>query len=515
MRSLNSPSRASSNFWYRLPLLVLASVLAGFAAATESPVLIASIAGLVGLLFFIAIPPYSIILAIFGLSFVVVGLIGYFGRLEQIYWLPYLLGLMLYLHVAAAALSLKPAGHRQPPSFFWAVVAFLVAVLASALINLIAPLQLVIATKNYLFLWSVFFILAFGITDERLFQRLWQGLLVVAAIQLPVALFQYVRAGAHGWDAVSGTFGGSETGGASGFLGLSMIVALTLMLALLREKLLSWKMATALALLCLAPVAMAEVKAAVILFLPIALFLLYYKDLKRNPLVFLWLAGFGAAIVIGTFTIYQFLHYSQVDTGQRQRPAIERITEAIDLETDSTYVRKLTGEMSRIGILVFWWREHSLSQADKILFGHGPGSLRSSSFYLGEIARKYPFYRMDRHAIAFLLWDLGLVGLGTFALVLLGGIRLSFSLSDKTTIPILHRTYLRVGAVTLALLSSSLIYNRSVIDSAAGQALFMLCLGQAAFWHARGGASPLSCIRDGTQDSNRMFSFRLAGPAVK
>lgn len=481
--------------WYGLLLLILAAAVAGLVSASGSPLLIAPILGLISLPILLAIPANAVVLGIFALAFVVVGPIGYFGKVSQAYWLPYLLALLLYLHVGAGALLGRSRRRAALPPFYWTIAAFVGVIVLSVAINQTPPLQVVVATKNYLFLWSIFFVFAVGLVDDRVADYFWKGLLVVAAIQLPMSIFQYVRAGAHGWDAVSGTFGGSETGGASGTLGLMMIVSCTLVLGLLRAKHLKPGTAAVLALLSLAPVALAEVKAAVVLFMPVALLLHYSREIGRNPLVLLRLGAIVGALMVGFFAIYQVLHYSQVETGASSRSSLDKITEAIELETDPAHVRVATGEMGRTAIVVFWWREHDMSQIDKMLFGHGPGALRSSSMYIGEIAYKYPYYRMDRHAVAFLLWDLGLVGLGVFVVLLVAGMKHSLALAEHPEIPGQHRVYLKAGAVSLGLLGASLIYMRAAIDSAAGQALMMFCLGQAAYWHARVAAAPASSAK--------------------
>ena len=492
MRFLSGPRLDFGLPWYGLLLLVLAAAVAGLVSASGSPILIAPILGLISLPILLAIPAKAVALGIFALAFVVVGPIGYFGKVSQAYWLPYLLALLLYLHVGAGALLGRSRRRAALPPFYWTIAAFVGVIVLSVAINQTPPLQVVIATKNYLFLWSIFFVFAVGLANDRVAEYFWKGLLLVAAIQLPVCIFQYLRADAHGWDAVSGTFGGSESGGASGTVGLMMILSFTLILGLLRAKQLKPGAATVLALLSLTPVALAEVKAAVVLFMPIALLLQYSREIGRNPLVLLRLGAIVGALMVGFFAIYQTLHYSRAETAGYRGSPLDKIAEAVELETNPAHVREATGEMGRTAIIVFWWRAHDMSQVDKMLFGHGPGALRSSSVYIGEIAYKYPYYRMDRHAVAFLLWDLGLVGLGVFVVLLFAGMKRSLALAEHPEIPLRHRVYLKAGAVALGLLGASLIYMRAAIDSASGQALMTFCLGQAAFWHVRVAAAPAS-----------------------
>ena len=492
MRSASKPRPDFGLPWYGLLLLALAAAVAGLVSATGAPMLIAPVLGLISLPILLATPVNAVVLGIFALAFVVVGPIGYFGKVSQAYWLPYLLALLLYLHVGAGALLGRSRRRAALPPFYWTIGAFVGVILLSVAINQTPPLQVVIATKNYLFLWSIFFVFAVGLANDRVAEYFWKGLLLVAAIQLPVCIFQYLRADAHGWDAVSGTFGGSESGGASGTLGLMMILSFTLILGLLRAKQLKPGAATVLALLSLAPVALAEVKAAVILFMPVALLLHYSREIGRNPLVLLRLGAIVGALMVGFFAIYQTLHYSRAETAAYRGSTLDKVAIAVELETNPTYLRVETGELGRTAIVVLWWREHDMSQVDKMLFGHGPGALRSSSVYIGEIAYKYPYYRMDRHAVAFLLWDLGLVGLGVFVVLLFSGMTRSLALAEHPEIPVQHRVYLKAGAVSLGLLGVSLIYMRAAIDSASGQALMMFCLGQAAYWQVRVATPPTS-----------------------
>lgn len=469
--------------WVGLTVLAL---ITGLISASGSPLLIAFIGGVACLAILLTIPLRAIIQLLFAVTFIAVGLIGYFGSLNQVYWLPYLICLFLYIYVGINAFSTKREGYGNTGySVSWLIASFILLLLVSSLVNQLSLLQAAIALKNYLFFWSLFILLAFAGKNERLFEQIWKGLFWVAAIQLPIAIAQYARAGAHGWDAVSGSFGGSETGGQSGVLGLFMVIAITLIVALRQAKLVSYRRALFFTGLFMAPLIAAEVKAAVVIFLPVAMALLNFNRFKKNPFKFLGGAAFVAIAIFGVLSLYQVFHYSQAGPGTDRRTTMEKLSDTIEMETGATYIRASTGEMGRIAILVFWWRKHSVDNLPPVLVGHGPGSLRTSSLYQGEIAAKFNKFKMDRHAAAFLLWDLGIAGLGLYVAILLIGIRYSLLASRCEDIPLLHRVYLRVGTVALSLLALSVFYMRAAIDSPAGLALVMLCLAQAVYWKSR------------------------------
>lgn len=470
--------------------ILLVGLIGGFAVATGAKMLIVPVFGLILGLFVLLLPVEWLLLTLVALTFLVVGVVGYFAKINQIYWVPYILGLVIWFRtlVEFAVRGKQPQGPW--PFVLWALVAYLL-VLA---INVLTIPQTVgvylVATKNYLFLLSVFLAGFVLIKQPRTYELIWKFLMVVALLQLPMAVFQYVvvggrltEEGLHGWDAVSGTFGGSETGGASGFMGIYLVTILVLLVTLLRNGQIGKRWAGIFAVVCMSPVFIGEVKAIFLIFLPVAALWLFRKEIVRNPFqASFWSLVFVAVMAAGLFA-YEMLHYQSSQGANRT--FTEQVTEAVMLDTDPYHVRELTGEMGRTALLVLWWQHHGLDTPRKTFFGHGLGSMRVSSFYIGEVQKLFPRQRLDKHALSILLWDTGVIGAFAYILLLAAGSRLSLKLSALPAIPPLHRAYLEAAGIYLILALVSLLYSRSVVDHPGMILLVMLSLGQAVFWYHR------------------------------
>jgi hypothetical protein len=471
--------------------ILLAGGIGGMAVATGTKMLIVPVFGLVFGLFLLLLPVEWILIALVAFAFLIAGLVGYFAKISQIFWVPYILGLAIWL-ITLAEVTLRGRIQRGAwPFVLWAFVIYLLMLGINVLINPQSPGVYLIAAKNYLFLLSVFLAGFLLIRKPETYEVIWKFLLLVALLQLPVVIYQYVviggkiaDTGGQGWDAVSGSFGGSESGGSSGFMGIYLVTMLVLLVALFRNQAIRARKAAVFAVVCMTPVFMAEVKAIFLIFLPLAFFWLFRKAIVRNP----FQAGFWSlvfvAMMAGGLIAYDKLHY-QASSAAIDRTLLERVEQGVLLETDPDYLNVLSGEMGRTALLVFWWRQHGLDEPDKLIFGHGLGSLRVSSFYVGEVQKRFPRQRLDRNALSILLWDTGVAGACAYILLLLAGSRLSLRLSASTDIPARHRAYLETGGIYLILALVSLLYNRSVIDHPGMILLVMLSLGQAAFWFYR------------------------------
>lgn len=484
--------RARSSLWLHAGFglfIVATGLVGGLAVATGAKLLIVPVFGLVAGLFLLMLPAQWLLLTLLAVAFVVVGVVGYTARISQIYWLPYIFGLVVWLHVLVEW-ALRRAPRTGPwPFVLWAFVGYLLMLGVNALTNPQAPGIYLIAAKNYLFLLGVFLAGYTLIREPRTYQRIWTFLLLVAVLQLPAVIYQYVvvggriaAAGGHGWDAVSGTFGGTESGGHSGFMGIYLVLMLVLLMGLVRHGQMSWRRALPLGALCLVPVLMAEVKAVYLVFLPLALSVFFRKAMLGNPLK----AVAGVLGMLALLALFiqadQLLHFKGV---KQDRTVLEIIDDAVTLDTDPEHTRVRTGEMGRTALLVLWWRHHDAESAHQMLFGHGLGSMRISSFYVGEVQKLYPRQRLDKHALSMLLWDIGLVGALAFVLLLASGARLSLRLSQDVGVPARHRAYLETGGILLTMALVSLIYSRSVVDHHAMIVLVMLSLGQAVYWYYR------------------------------
>jgi hypothetical protein len=468
-----------------LTLFAVACLIVGVVAATGSPLLVLVVLGLLLSVVFLLLPTLWQLIALFIFSFVVTGSLVYFAKLSQALWIPYLIGAVLYVRVLTLALKVQHTPTRFPRDVI-ALCIFVAVFFVSAVMNGTGAKEMLVSGKTHLFLWSVLLLCAAGVRNPKVFETLWRSLFIIAGIQLPVVIYQYTRSGIHAWDAVSGTLGGSETGGNSASMGLLLVITALVALVMRQERAISRRTLMLVGLLCVVPIALAEVKAIVLVFMPLAFLLLYYREIVARPLKFA-VGSLAVIALVGAVSFgYQQLHYKQANS---RNTLVETFDRAFALDVDSQGLRRATGELGRLALLNFWWQENRTAGLERTLLGYGPGACRISGFYVGAVRAKYPFYKLDRHAASVLLWEFGVLGYGAFLALLICGALTSFRLSKSVSVPSLHRGYLRVGGATLLLFAAATIYGRFMIDLASMQLLMTYCLGQAAYWHSRGATT--------------------------
>ena len=161
-------------------------------------------------------------------------------------------------------------------------------------------------------MWGLFFLLVVSsITFESL-ERVWKGLLVIAVLQLPFALYQrlfevprrYYAKGATALDAIVGTFPGSADGGANGSLAMFCVFSMALALALWRNKVLGSGATFVVVTATLISIALGEVK-VILVFFPLAFMVMNRKEIVRRPLHFLGTGAIVLAILGGVLSIYR------------------------------------------------------------------------------------------------------------------------------------------------------------------------------------------------------------------
>ncbi|MEM1230027.1 MAG: hypothetical protein AAGI15_05775 [Pseudomonadota bacterium] len=329
---------------------------------------------------------------------------------------------------------------------------------------------------------------------DTLTDRLPPLLLAIAILQLPFALHQLIAIvptrqglgnGVVAVDIISGTFGGSRTGGgANALLALYQVIVVTGLLAYSKERRLrGWQLVLGGGAL-LAPMLFNAAK-VVVLYLPIAFLLVYWQDARKQPLRFL---GGG---LLTTGMVWLLLN-SIATTGPLERRVegpgdllsyvIERQT-ASTSERDSDYAG-----LSRWTALTFWVEEHKDQNPAYAFLGHGPGATRVQRAGLIDTESlaetRYGGLEIGVTAVAALLWEVGLVGL----LVVLGVLYTAFR--QASTLARYYRTRDRRRSAIFSALSAafvllivSLFHKDFLVYHLPFQTLFALLLGyQVVEW---------------------------------
>lgn len=330
------------------------------------------------------------------------------------------LALLLHWWFDGVAGRTRPLDEPLPPPLLWGL-AFFGLVLVSTALNFESPGVRLLGLKNYFQMWALFLGLALLRWDRGMTRNLVQGALLLAFIQLPFALHQYLylapkRVGLGGGvvpvDIVAGTFGGEQRGGgANAVLAAYLVIVAGGLLAFWKNGLLRGGVALVLATLLLTPLLVNHAKIAA-LYLPVVFLILFRRDVVERPLRFATAAG-----AIGLLLAALLTALTLTNPSGRLNDWSELITDTVQRQTASAEERRgLWNELTRVTALTFWAREHADAPPVQTLLGHGPAA---SFEFRGTVVdtadtlawRKYPGMRIGYTALSALLWDTGLLGL--------------------------------------------------------------------------------------------------------
>ena len=419
-----------------------------------------------------------------GVVFVAVGQVQYFARVDKAFWVPYLLAALLYLRLLMAAGGRRGLDegfvHRQGASRLAgvAVSLFLLTAVASSLINEVAPLQWVVAGKEYFLLWSVLLAFALGVVRLQHVEALIRALPWFLALQLPVVVYQRFvvaarRVGGSPWDAVVGLFGGNpEAGGASGTMAIFSLVAVVIMIEAWKAGKASGWRALLTCTLALAACALAEVK-LVIVMLPLLLLMVFGAELLRRPLLALTGLLVSLALTVGLLSLYQQQFTSARSKEGRSLTAY--VETMIERNTTAQSAAMGYGEMGRAAALGFWWRSQKPSDPAGFLVGHGVGSSRIGGLVVGDLVKRYQA-RIARSALVIYLWEVGVIGTAALVLAMGAGVVGARRLSRRPGLA-QWSWLLRAASLGLVLILLTLPYGPDFVEVSQLQILTMLLLG--------------------------------------
>ena len=429
--------------------------------------------------------PLSLLFYLFvGLAFIVVGQLQYFARIDKAFWIPYLLGLVFYLRLILLGQPMKNVLPNPRPLVGWLrlslylFVLFIITAIASSLINGIAPLQWLVAGKEYFFLWGIFLAFLIGALNLNNIEKLISFIPWFLALQVPVVVYQrYVvaarRSGDSPWDAVVGLFGGDPmAGGASGTMAIFSLIAMALLVE-------AWKAGKASGVRVLvacgcafAACALAEVKLVIVL-MPILLLLIFGAEIGRRPVIgFLGLIG-GLVLTVGLLVLYQ-----QQFTSSRAREGkslLAYVETTFSRNSDTHVSGNIYGDLGRAAAIQFWLREQSLDDPAGVLVGHGIGSSRIGGLVVGDLIKRY-HVRIARSALVIYLWETGLLGTGALVAGLAAAIMGARRLSRLAALQ-QHAWLLRGTALGLGLVLLTLAYGPDFVEVSQMQVITFLLLG--------------------------------------
>lgn len=464
-------------------VFVLLSVVAGLVASTGLNVLTLGLSMVLVAACLATAPVRLMLPTLLFVACVVIGLLEYFARIKQGLWIPYGLAMLMLLRLPdtyARSTNYRNAAASTPLAGW--ILAFIASVFVSIAVNTPPPMQAVAGGKNYLLLWIIFFVIAWGALPTSSVERAFRWTLWLALLQFPFVLYQYffialersTRGGRYGvaWDAVVGTFGGDPMGGgSSGTMAFFLVTALIYAIALQRQRLAGWGTVIAIFTVVAATTALAEIK-IVILLLPLGLLVIMGSDIKKRPLIF-----FGVSAVTITSLLALLLLYNEIHYGGRAGNFTELMDEVFGYSLDINHLNYETGELGRAAAFSVWISEGFKGDLVGSIFGYSPGATRTDSlFAVGELAAKYP-YRLERSAAVQMLWEIGVVGFLLYFCILCRGIQLCGKLLKSKALS-RERHPIVLTCMTVFVLSFVMWpYGRELLEVPAQSILLVVCLG--------------------------------------
>lgn len=434
----------------------------------------------------------EVLLAIlFLLAVVIVGSGTYFASVS-LYWLPFIFGLLCYFIVISRRFAVGRMANRQgstvPASVAGPALLFLTCVVASMAAGSGGLIHNTVALRDYLFLGSALFLTIYLSERRDFLKRFWLMMMGCALLQLPVVLYQYffvamTRSDAAKWDAVVGTFIGSqEGGGESGSLVVFLSLTFILALELARAGAVKFLWPIVLGTLLLTVVALSEVK---LFFVVFAFFAVWQVAVSRR-------IGIGQKLLVGLFAVLGILLMAAVYDNFRQgdsriyRSPQERIERSLAYSLDPKYV-DVNGDVGRLASVVLWVEKSSmLSDPVGFWIGNGPGSTKLTRDGLGTVSKRLYPLRVDRNALAVLLWDFGILGTLAFLAFIGGILKLSLANTKLDVVDPWVRGYIEASPQVIWILLLLIPYSKALIaTSPSTQLLFLIFAGLAIGFRSR------------------------------
>jgi len=469
--------------WLLFSVLVMTLALFfGLLAVTASPILVGLGSGLVLGVFLLMKPDlliwFILLLGLAGGAFV--SMAGH--QFSKITWAVSILGfVLLFLSLFNLLLAGKS---RTQSAFIWIGLAFLVFALATTLAQWYSPGEVIAGVKRLFQAYGLMFAFATLALSSRQMGRFRKVLLVIALLQLPFALYEFIvlvklrgglsgASGSAATDVVAGTFGANLEGGSpNSVMAIYLLITMGFLFARWKEKLLTTPRLVMLALPMVAVFFLGEVKILFIL-IPVAFLVLMKREIPRRPVFFVMMTLLALLFILLLGHLYA--------TFIIQKPIDDIIADTLAYNASET--RGYGGYyLNRISVLEFWWQQQSWRDPLGFVFGHGLGSSFSSyeSLVPGHMSMKWPLYGIDLTTASTLLWDTGIMGLSLFMLMLWAAWRACGVLQrDSCDVRVMADATAIQAAI--ALFAVFVFYNNTLTNQASMEIILAAVLGYLAY----------------------------------
>ena len=429
------------------------------------------------------------------MALVLVGPIQYFvPALGHIQWAVTVLSACLLLRVIYAMAT--RTGQRDSgriPGYMVFMGLFFVAAFLSTVGNMYL-MDAMVDAKNYFQFWSIPLALFFLASKESLMLRLMKGLLMLAFINTPLSIVQYLSRSAFPGDAVTGTFGGAiYQPGPNAAMSAFQILQVGVVIGFALRRQLTWPKALALSLWYLIPVGLANAKFT-LLFLPIMIALTLGRDVLRRPV----LSASVAMLTVGLFSGLFYFHYRDAEKyGEGAGSVKEFVQNTVVYNIENPDSSR--DDLTRVSAVTFWLKENAPGKSlSTFLFGHGIGASKNDGLYHGHLALipKYREFSLSLVTLTRLLWDVGILGATIFTLIFVLAFFMASRLKDNPVFTPMEASFLASSQVACLFFILDIPYQNTHFTSQAFAAFVMLILGYIAFCQKKAHVSSRTLVAD-------------------
>lgn len=344
------------------------------------------------------------------------------------------------------------------------------------------PIQIISTVRFTLPMFGVLFAFYWFNWQEERVTRLWWILVMITVLQVPVVIYQhFIMVSTVGWDAISGTFGS----GMSAIMVIFAIATLMFVMARWSRGLTSASVLVGTTVCVLAVILLGEVKAA-LFWLPVGALWILRRRVLRNVVAFIMYSCLVLAFTAGTYAAYKVMYWKA--GAAHAETLAEKLDYISGYAIDPNNINNRTGEVSRGASIMLWYRD-SVAATKERLIGYGPGASASgASTGYGVVAMRFRPLGIAATTVAALLWDVGVVGLLSYIVFLVTGIVAGFRFLRRGTASPAVLSIVDTSVGTLALLLTTVFYNRALLDEPTVQLLCFLSLGcivQGCRYHDR------------------------------
>lgn len=458
---------------------ILIAMIFGLFAVTANPIIISLAVALVVGTFLLTKPIWMIWLLISS-GLLVVGMLPLYldSFASKAAWGVSILGFIL-LFLTLFRITAFPKTVKATPTYVWFALFFLIYAIINSLVQWNTAFEFLGGMKRYFQMYGLIFMLCWYDFDESDIYRWQVFLLIVAILQLPTAVYEFLvfapllasTWGVAAVDLVAGTFGSLKDGGGNNAeMCLFLIIIIAFLLARHKEGGLSFKQLVIFLPILIVPLFLGETK-AVIVMLPLMFLVLYRHEIFTR--FHYWLIGFISAILLAVAIGYYYLSLSP-------KPVEQQITEIIEYNFQN---KGYGGQhLNRTTVLTFWVEKQGAHDPVSFIFGNGLGSSHAATG--GHLAKLYPKYGIGLTSVSMLLWELGIVGISLFIAILVFAWRCTQRLLKESNIPLVRADTIAIQA-SLALFGFHIFYRDSLLDLPSIQIVFTGLLGYLGWMHRR------------------------------